>query len=190
MKTSTSIATVALIASATLFSTTALARPDYDSNRHGKTDRYADQQTDRYSDKYDRHDRRSSRYANRDVLRLDIPVRVRGSDRIPLRRLVKRYHRVDLSQYRLKKVVVSNNRRRHASANLRVGDVVTYRQRLRRGNNHIHAPRRSDGRWVLGVKHARVDNIRVVLEPKHGWAKHHSPRRHQRPWFAQLPHRW
>ena len=190
MKTSTSIATVALIASATLFSSAALAKPNYDSDRHDKADRYSDQQTDRYSDKYDGHDRRSSRHANRNVLRLDIPVHVRGSDRIPLRKLVKRYHRVDLSQYRLKKVVVSNNRRRHAYANLQVGDRVTDRQRLRRGNNHIDAPRRTDGKWVLGVKHARIDNIRVVLEPKHGFAKHHSPRTHQRPWFSYLPHRW
>jgi hypothetical protein len=180
MKTLTSIATVALIVSAVVCSTTAEARPSYDSDKYNDRDNYS-------SDRFDRH---SSRRANRDVLRLDIPVHVRGSDRIPLRKLVKQYHRINLDQYRLKKVVVNNHRRRHAYANLQVGDYVTDRQRLRRGNNHITAPHRTNGRWILGVKHARIDNIRVVLEPKHGYAKHHNPRTHRRPWFADVPRRW
>ena len=61
--------------------------------------------------------------------------------------------------------------------------MATNPQRLTRGQNHLRAPQYSDGRWVLGVKHARINNIRVVLEPKPRLAYHHNTQ--QRPWLAQ-----
>jgi hypothetical protein len=125
---------------------------------------------------------RQNKHAHRDVIRLDIPVAIRGDDRVHLRRLVNRHSNLNLNNYRLKKVVVNNYARRSAAAKLIVGDRVSSVQWLQRGRNHIAAPRRSDGRWVLGVKDARIDNIRVVLEPKPYMASR--PGKYQQPWFS------
>ncbi|MEE4282571.1 MAG: hypothetical protein V2I41_11555, partial [Pseudomonadales bacterium] len=125
---------------------------------------------------------RENKHAHRDVIRLDIPVAIRGDDRVHLRRLVNRHSNLNLNNYRLKKVVVNNYARRSAAAKLIVGDRVSSVQWLQRGRNHIAAPRRSDGRWVLGVKDARIDNIRVVLEPKLYMASR--PGKYQQPWFS------
>ncbi len=125
---------------------------------------------------------RKNKHAHRDVIRLDIPVAIRGDERVHLRRLVNRHSNLNLNNYRLKKVVVNNYARRSAAAKLIVGDRASGVQVLQRGRNHIAAPRRGDGRWVLGVRDARIDNIRVVLEPKPYVASR--PGKYQQPWFS------
>ncbi len=143
---------------------------------------------DRYYKKSYEHGKKSKRYgkkhkpAQRDVIRLDIPVAIRGDERVHLRRLINRRSNVNLNDYRLKKVVVNNYARRYAAARLIVGDRISHVHTLERGRNHISAPRRSDGRWILGVRDARIDNIRVVLEPKPYVAKR--PGRYDQPWFS------
>lgn len=124
------------------------------------------------------------RYARHgDVLRLDIPVRIRGDEHIGLKRLVRERYGVDPRDYRLRKVVVTNRGHRPAAARLRVGDDYSRVTYLNGGNNHIRAPRGPQyGRWVLGVENARISNIRVVLEPKHRWAGRYSPAP-RRGWF-------
>lgn len=136
---------------------------------------------DRYYKKSDRHGRKN-KPAHRDVLRLDFPVAIRGDERVHLRRLINRRSNVNLNNYKLRKVVVNNYARRSAGAKLIVGDRVSHVHRLQRGSNHIAAPRRGDGSWVLGVKDARIDHIRVVLEPKPHVAKR--PGKYQQPWFS------
>jgi len=143
---------------------------------------------DRYYKQSYEHSKKSNKYgnkhkaANRGVIRLDIPVAIRGDERVHLRRLINRRSNVNLNNYRLKKVVVNNYARRSAAAKLIVGDRVSHVHTLQRGSNHIAAPRRGDGRWVLGVTDARIDNIRVVLEPKPHVAKR--PGRYEQPWFS------
>ena len=133
---------------------------------------------------------RSDHVRQHEVIRLDVPVRIRGDERIHLRRLLSNYYGINPRHYRLKKVVVNNRSRRNAYARLRVGNSVTDVRYLSRGKNHLRAPRYSDGRWVLGVRDARINNIRLVLEPKYNWAHHDRPRHHPRPWFDDSARRW
>ena len=179
-----------LIIGTLLASNIALAE---DYGRSGKPHR--DQTYDHGSKhQYDRHQGRQNkrahkRYANEN-LRLNVPVHVRGNDRIRLRRAINRHYDINLDQYRLKRVVVHNSGRRPAAARLNVGYTAGDVHYLVRGKNPIHAPRNTDGRWLLGFKDARVDNVRVVLEPKPRWA--YSDRRWntQRPWFEDGRPRW
>ena len=119
-----------------------------------------------------------------DPRRIDIPVRIRGDERVPLRRLLRKRYDINPNHYNLRKVVVFNDGR-HASARLRVGDYVSERRHLHYGRNQLWAPRHSDGRWTLGLSDARVDHIRVVLEPKKQLAAHRYPYRWKRQsrWF-------
>ena len=167
-----------IVALAVLLGGTAQADSVHDTIRQYARFEHADSQ--RHADKH-KHGRYKRRH--RDIVRLDIPVHVRGSDTIHLRRLAKRHYDIDLSNYRLRKVVLDNYGRRHASANVRVGHRVTGHQQLNRGRNHLQAPRRGDGRWLLGVRGARIDHIRLVLEPKQRWAYHHGRPQQSRPWF-------
>jgi hypothetical protein len=149
-----------------------------------------------YSNSYQQHDKYANKHRpgfrnkalHRNIIRLDIPVRVRGNDRIHLRKLVNRHSNVNLDNYRLKKVVVDNHSRRYATAKLHVGQHQSEVLALHRGSNHIAAPRRSDGRWMLGVRDARIDHIRVVLEPKPYAFKHYGFNRYwqyqHNPWFS------
>lgn len=145
-----------------------------------------------YDDNYNNDYKKSYKYKSkhgkknkpdhRSVIRLDIPVAIRGDERVHLRRLVNRHSNLNLNNYRLHKVVVNNYARHSAAARLIVGGRDTGVQSLHRGRTHIAAPRRSDGRWILGVRDARIDNIRVVLEPKHHVASR--PGKYQQPWFS------
>ena len=127
------------------------------------------------------HQEQQQRY-NRDIVRLDIPVRVRGDERLHLRRLMHR-HGYNPDHYQLRKVVFNNQSRRHAGARLRVGNQVVTKRHIDRGRNQLHAPRHGDGRWVLAFNNARVDQVRLVLEPKYHWAYHDAPRHAPRRWF-------
>ena len=128
------------------------------------------------------------RYADHGgVLRLDIPVRIRGDERIALRRLVRETYGVNPRDYRLRKVVVTNRGHRPAAARIRIGDDVSRVTYLHAGRNHIRAPRGpQSGRWVLGVENARINNIRVVLEPRNRWAYQANPKPN-RYWYRD---RW
>ena len=181
------VITTTLLLSALAATTPAIAGENNWTGKKAKT------QCESYQTLHKNEYRKSNKHnyrnkpAHRDVIRLDIPVAVRGNDRVHLRRLVNRHSNVNLDHYRLKKVVVSNYARRQASARLIVGNNVSDVYALRRGRNHIDAPHRSDGRWVLGVKDARIDNIRVVLEPKQYAFSGRDKNR--QPWFADS-RRW
>ena len=125
-----------------------------------------------------------------EILRLNVPVHVRGNERVHLRRAISRHYDINLDQYRLKNVVVHSSGRRQAAAKLNVGYKTGDVHYLARGKNHIRAPRDTNGRWVLGFKDARVDNVRVVLEPKPRWAYHNGRRNTQRPWFEDGRPSW
>ncbi len=129
--------------------------------------------TDRHAPMYDIDDRRyrNKRFKKQGVLRLDVPVHVRGSQRVKLRRLLNRYYDIDLNDFRLRKVVINHHGRRHASASLRTGPVSTPQRFLNHGRTHIFAPA-NQGRWVLNFHNARVNNIRVVLEPRYRYVAH------------------
>lgn len=156
------------------------------SGKIAKTYTNGYQQNDKYANKHRSNSRNKASHQN--VIRLDIPVRVRGNDRIHLRKLVNRHSNLNLDNYRLKKVVVDNNSRRYATAKLFVGHNQGEAFALKRGRNHITAPRRSDGRWMLGVRDARIDHIRVVLEPKRYAFNHYGyngyGKSQQKPWFS------
>jgi len=127
---------------------------------------------------HERRHHQRHRFNHRDVVRIDIPVRIRGDERVHLRRLLRSYYNINPDHYRLRKVVVdSRGRHHHASARLKVGGHVSDRTLLERGRNHLRAPRYSNGRWVLGLRNARVNNIRVVLEPRQHLARQDHPRR-------------
>jgi hypothetical protein len=99
---------------------------------------------------------------------LDLPVRVRGDGRIKLKRLAQRQHGIDLDHYRLVKVVVNNRGRHGGAAQLRVGSYSTDYVRLDQGRSVIHPPRHGvNGKWILRLDDARVNNVRLVLEPRH-----------------------
>ena len=81
---------------------------------------------------------------NRDLVRLDIPVHVRGKARMDLKRLIRREHGINPNHYRLVRVVVRGHDiprdRREGFARLRVGDYVSDRVSLD-GRTRIKAPR-------------------------------------------------
>lgn len=172
------LTTTALIVGALLVSDGALAdhKHGHGKHQHGKHH-------------YGKH-HRADGVRHHERIRLDIPVRIRGNERIKLRRLLSNYYGINPRHYRLKKVVVDNRSRRDAYARLRVGDQITDARYLSRGRTHLRAPRHSDGRWVLAVRDARINNIRVVLEPKYNWAYNDRPRHHPRPWFEDSYRRW
>jgi hypothetical protein len=175
------VALTTVVIGALLAADGAFAKP-HDDHRKQRNDRYEqghdyDHRYDRY-DRYEREDRHHRRHFNkRDVVRIDIPVHIRGDERVPLRRMLRNYYNINPNHYHLRKVVVDNRGRHRASARLKVGDYVSGRQHLHQGRNHLRAPRYGDGRWVLKLNNARVNNIRVVLEPKHHYAAKHYPRR-------------
>jgi hypothetical protein len=105
--------------------------------------------------------RHSSR---RDVIRLDIPVHVRGSARINLNRHLRHNFDIDPHQYRLRKVVVHNRSRHHGQAVLNAGGVRT-RTAIHRGANELQTAT-ANGPWMLGLSNARVNRVTVVLEPR------------------------
>ncbi len=165
-------------------------RKDRVEQRHydGHYDRYSyrDKHHRGYHSKHERRHHERRHFNKHDVVRLDIPVRIRGDERVHLRRLLKNYYNINPDHYRLRKVVVdSRGRHDYASARLKVGGEVSDRTRLERGKNHLRAPRYSNGRWVLGLRNARVNNIRVVLEPRQRYARHEHPRRWMkyRAWY-------
>ena len=160
----------------------------------------------RYKDRY--HHRQ--KHANGDVIRLDLPVRVRGDGRVHLKRLLVDHYGVNPDQYRLRKVVVTNRGKggnrghRYAAARLHVGGQIVDHVTLQRGKNDLQAPRHTNGRWILGLDNARVDNIRVVLEPRGHRVGHHGPSYNKRydkryddkrytdrtDWVWNEPRRW
>jgi len=99
-----------------------------------------------------------------------ITVRLRydanGRGRVPLKRLLRHQHGINLSDWRIRSVNVRHKSRRHATAALRVGDRSSGRVSLRKGITTIHAPRGySGGQWVLGYDNAKLRDVAVVLEP-------------------------
>jgi hypothetical protein len=183
--------TTTLLIGALTATAPALAEQNAWSGKFVKSDSNSYQHKDKYANKYRPYFRNKA--SHRNLIRLDIPVRVRGNDRIHLRKLVNRHSNVNLDNYRLKKVVVNNNSRRYATAKLFVGQNQSEVFALKRGRNHIAAPRRSDGRWMLGVSNARIDHVRIVLEPKPYAFNHYSFSRYgkakQYPWFSDY-RRW
>ena len=151
---------------------------------------FHDTQYHPHADKRIHNDRHGKRY--RDVIRVDMPVKVRGDRRLPLRRML-RHHGYNPNAYHLRAVTFHNYGHRHASARLRVGHQVNDEYYMGRGKIRLRAPRltqdtQDSGRWVLGFNNARVDQIRVVLEPKRRWAYRHGPNHHKRPWFGYNRH--
>ena len=114
-----------------------------------------------------RYHKKHNRHHYGEVLRLDLPVHVRGKGKIRLGRLINRHYNINLEHYNLRKVVVHNHSR-YGRANLMVGGYHTSRIALHPGRNHIQAPvRDSRGHWKLALRDVYTDHIRVVLEPKY-----------------------
>jgi hypothetical protein len=181
------LVTTTLVAAALLNTNVALAKSQ--DGKEIRSDRYYSerQYTDRQH-KNRQHHRDQRRY-QQEPLRLNIPVRVRGDARIHLRRLI-RNQGYNPNHYTLRKVVVNNKGHYRASAHLRVGNKVTHRRLQHKGKTHIHAPARNDGRWVLALDNARVNHLRVVLEPKYDWAHNRGHRQPVKPWFRDHHTRW
>lgn len=172
------LALTTVVIGALLAADGALAK--HDDHKRERKDRVEQRNYDNrgYDHKRERRHEQRRHFNKRDVVRLDIPVRIRGDERVHLRRLLRNHYNIDPNNYRLRKVVVDSRGRNHyASARLKVGGQMADRTRLERGKNHLRAPRYSNGRWVLGLNNARVNNIRVVLEPRKRYARHDHPRR-------------
>ena len=121
---------------------------------------------------------------------------MRGSDRIKLRRLANYYYGIDLDNYRLVRVVVDGHSKRHrhggeGTARLRVGHYETQTKYLD-GRTAFRAPdARRHAPWVLGINRARVNNVRLVLEPRNRYAYKHGYKNRSDDWVAYhgRPHR-
>ena len=189
----TTKAIVISIMAATLVFGAASASADrddyYDDQRYYEKDRY--HKKDKYykRDKYYKKGRynHTNHYYGNERIKLDLPVRVRGSDRIRLRKLARQYYDIDLDHYRLVRVVVDGHGRRHrGTACLQVGHYLSDakyldgRTRFRAPNARRHAP------WVLEVSKARVNNVRLVLEPRNRHA--YKDRHHRDDWYAYRKH--
>ncbi len=197
------VLTTLMLSTALLASGSALADDDH-RKKHHRGDRYETHEYKRYhgddqryyrgKDRYhgkrhhDKWDRRADRHGGR--LRLDIPVSVRGEEKIGLRRLVRNRYGIDTRDYRLRAVVVDNYSHRRAAARLYTGDDYSRLTYLQRGPTRIRAPQGDQhGRWILHVDNARVSNIRVVLEPRrHEYAHRYEPPR--RDWKYDRWSRW
>ena len=128
-----------------------------------------------------RHHKRK-RHHNQEVLRLDIPVYLDGSDKLKLRRLINRHYNISTRNYDLKKVVIHNPYSK-GRVRLGVGGYSTGRVYLDRGKNHIVAPvQSSNGYWTLRLKNVYTDYIRVVLTPKNYYAHQGRARHHNNSW--------
>lgn len=151
--------------------------------------RYYNKKYNKKRYKQDIYNRHVDRGYSQQRIRLDIPVRVRGDGRLPLKRLLNQHYDIDLQDYRLVKVVVNNKNRYAAGAGLRVGNYRTGYVPLDRGRNHIRAPRQANwGRWVLNLDNVKTNNVRVVLAPRY---QHAYKRRVQRDdWWAHLAVKW
>jgi len=146
--------------------------------------RYNDQRDSRRNYFRDSH-HRDSRY--RDNYRHTNPVTVRlrfdanGHGEIPLRRLLRDQHGINPGDYRIRSVNVRHKSRRHATAELCIGDGTTGRVALRKGITTLYAPRGyNSGRWVLGYDNAKVRDVAVVLDPVRNYRNEggrHSSRR-------------
>ena len=126
------------------------------------------------------HDQRRHHCNRGHLVRINIPVDIRGDERVHLRRALHRRYNINTDNYHLHKVVVDNHAHRRASARLRVGSHTSDRQALHRGSNHLTTPGYSEGRWVLSLNNARVTSITVVLEPKRHLAAYPRPHRWMR----------
>ena len=145
------------------------------SDRHYTDQHYTDQQ-------YRKRHHQRQRQQKSDLVRLDLPVHVRGDDRIHLRRLI-RNHGYNPNHYTLRKVVFNNKSHRRASARLRVGNRVAFEHLYGPGKTQMRAPAQTNGRWVLALDNARVNSVRVVLEPKNNWAYYRGPEHSEKRWF-------
>ena len=106
----------------------------------------------------------SHRYTRPITVRLRYDANGRG--RVPLARLLRHQHGINVDDWQIRSVNVRHKSRRHATAALRVGDRSSGRVSLRKGITTIHAPRGySNGQWVLGYDNAKLRDVAVVLEP-------------------------
>ncbi len=136
-----------------------------------------------------KRDRRAGRHDGK--LRLDIPVSIRGEEKIGLRRLVRNRYGINTDDYRLRAVVVDNYSHRRAAARLYTGNDYSRLTYLQRGPTRIRAPQGDQyGRWILHVDNARVNNIRVVLEPRRKHYAHRYEPTPRRPWYYDRWSRW
>lgn len=143
---------------------------DHRSYKHRGHDHAKDRRNDRRYDR--RHKGHQDKYQPRRI-RLDLPLHIRGDARIRIGKLIRRQYGLDLADYRLVKVVVNNRSRYDAGAAIRVGKRRTGYIPLDRGRNHIPAPRGAGwGSWVLKLDNVRTNNVRVVIEPRHQYARH------------------
>ncbi len=144
----------------------AFAHPDHSrSYKHSDFHSYHPHSRDYHHRKrYQDHWTSKHRAYQNQVVRLDLPVRIRGSERVHLRRLINQHYNIDLKNYRLRNVVFHNRSRRDGYAQLNVGRYSSRPVALYRGYHRISAPN-SNGRWTLDVENLRTKNIQVVLEP-------------------------
>lgn len=155
-----------LLAAGAALSTPVLAdnnnwRSAYDNSRVNSSARYVVRNDSRHDG------RRSANYGHNGPVTLRLNYDANGSGNISLRRMLRDQHGIDSSDWRIRSVNVRNRTRRDARADLTVGGRSSGVVRLRRGVTTIPAPRsRSDGRWVLGFKNAKVRDVAVILEPK------------------------
>ncbi len=107
------------------------------------------------------------------ALRLNLDVRTEGPTRVPLKRLLRRQHQLDVDNYRLRAVVIHNQRRSRGFARLSSGRFESDGYRLRgRHRVRIVAPP-SDGRWQLHLSPgSRVRSVTAVLEPRGHRGRH------------------
>lgn len=110
----------------------------------------------------DPHGRSASR------IKLDLPIRFRGTDTLRLRRIAQSHYGIDLNRYRLVRVVVDGQGRRHrpATARLIVGDHRSPSAYVD-GRTAFRAPQaKRKASWQLGVHNAKIDRVQLVLEPR------------------------
>ena len=135
-------------------------------------------------DRYDRHwDKRRFFTAGKgDRVRLDIPVNFRGEGKLRLKRMARQHYAIDLDEYRLVRVVFDHRGgRKRAAARLYVGQQRSDLVYLHPGRNVVYAPRtRANARWQLALDNARVNNVRLVLEPRYSRYARNDDRRYYR----------
>lgn len=116
-------------------------------------------------------------------IKLDLPIRFRGTDRLRLRKIAQRHYAIDLDRYRLVRVVVEGHGRRHrpGTARLIVGHHRSHDEYLN-GRASFRAPdARRKANWQLKVRDAQINHVRLVLEPRFHKYAHRSDYRTHNP---------
>lgn len=149
-------------------------------NKHDRQYKQSDRYEERdYKRDRKRHDRRRHRA---ETVRLNVPLRIHGSKEIRLSRILSYHHGIDTNRYTLKKVVLHNGAAYPKSrARVYVGRQSSGKY-LHDGANHIEAPAGYGDRWTVRVKHAHLNRMTVVLEPKPRYVGHRPNRYKRNSW--------